>query len=379
MVCASEAFALQHCGRIGRGGAHSSGQEFGPEAQLLVAQIEQGIRPPRLARVYVRHIDTTSGGGSRWQAPVAYKFAQERKRCIMALLPASSFDDRDGQIWLDGKLVPWRDAKVHVLTHALHYASCVFEGERAYDGRIYKLREHTQRLFRSAQILGFEIPYTEDQIDAACESALKVQGMADAYVRPVAWRGSEVMGVSPKGSKVHVAVAVWQWPSYFDPAEKMKGIRLDIARWRRPAPDTAPCASKAAGLYMICTMSKAEAEQKGYADAMMFDYRGLVAEATGANMFFVRDGKLHTPTPDCFLDGITRRSVMELARKRRIEVVERHIQPHELATFSECFITGTAAEVTPVSEIGPFAFKPAAITEALLQDYAAAVRARPNA
>jgi branched-chain amino acid aminotransferase len=289
----------------------------------------------------------------------------------MALIP---FDDRDGEIWMDGKLVPWRSATVHVLTHGLHYASAVFEGERLYENKIFKLREHTERLQASAEILGFAIPYTADEIDAACIAAVKASGLTDGYVRPVAWRGSEVMGVSAATSKIHLAVAVWEWPSYFNPEQKMKGIRLDIAPWRRPAPDTIPCKSKAAGLYMICTLSKHAAEAKGYADALMYDYRGLVAEATGANVFFVAEGKIHTPTPDCFLDGITRRTVIDLAHARQIPVVERAIKPDEMAGFSECFLTGSAAEVTPVSEIGPYRFTPGAISRQLMEDYSTAVR-----
>jgi branched-chain amino acid aminotransferase len=288
-----------------------------------------------------------------------------------------SFDDRDGLLWYDGAMVPWREAKTHVLTHGLHYASCVFEGQRAYSGRVFKLEEHTARLFESARILGMKIPYTETQFNAACNDVLEASGLSDAYMRPVVFRGSEMMAVSAQHTKIHAAIAVWQWPSYFDPKEKLKGIRLDIAEWRRPAPDTAPTKAKAAGLYMICTISKHTAEAKGYADAMMFDYRGYVAEATGANVFFVDDGKLHTPIPDCFLDGITRRSVIELARARQIPIIERHIKPEELAGFSECFITGTAAEVTPVSEIGPWRFKPGQITETLMNDYTAEVRRAP--
>jgi branched-chain amino acid aminotransferase len=280
-----------------------------------------------------------------------------------------SFDDREGSLWFDGKLVPWRSAATHVLTHGLHYGSSVFEGERIYSGRIYKHKEHTARLFESARILGMKIPYTEQQIMDACYEAAKAQDITDGYVRPVVYRGSEMMAVSAQQTKIHVAIAVWQWPSYFDPAQKMKGIRLGISKWRRPAPDTAPTAAKAAGLYMICTLSKHAAEAEGYADAMMLDYRGLVAEATGANMFFVKDGELYTPTPDCFLDGITRRSVMFLAKKRGITVHERHIKPEELDDFTECFIVGTAAEVTPVSEIGPYKFKPGEITETLMHDY----------
>jgi branched-chain amino acid aminotransferase len=283
------------------------------------------------------------------------------------------FDDRDGSLWYDGRLVAWRDAKTHVLTHGLHYASCVFEGERIYGGRIFHHDEHVKRLFESARILGMKIPYTEDEIARACYAAAEAQGIKDGYVRPVAFRGSEMMAVAAQQTKIHVAVAVWQWPSYFDPKEKLKGIRLDFAEWRRPAPDTAPTKAKAAGLYMICTLSKHAAEAKGYADALMLDYRGLVAEATGANVFFVKDGQLHTPTPDCFLDGITRRAVIALAKKRQIAVHERAIKPEELAGFEECFITGTAAEVTPVSEIGPYRFTPGHICETLMNDYTAEV------
>jgi len=284
------------------------------------------------------------------------------------------FDQRDGVIWYDGKLVAWGEAKTHVLTHGLHYASCVFEGERLYSRRIYKLKEHTARLFESARLLGMKIPYTEDEINAACMEAAEAQGFEDGYVRPVVFRGSEMMAVSAQITKIHVAVALWQWPSYFDPKEKLKGIRLDVSAWRRPAPETAPTKAKAAGLYMICTLSKHEAEAKGYADALMFDYRGFVAEATGANIFFVKDGTLHTPTPDCFLDGITRRSVMALAKLRQIPVVERHIKPEELGGFSECFLTGSAAEVTPVAEIGHWRFTPGQISETLMHDYSEDVR-----
>lgn len=285
------------------------------------------------------------------------------------------FDQRDGFIWMNGRLVPWTEARLHVLSHALHYASCVFEGERVYGGKIFKLREHTERLFDSAKILGFKIPYTIDEIDAACIEAAKAQNIVDGYVRPVAWRGSEMMGVSAQATKINVAIAVWEWPSYFDPAQRLKGIRMEMSKWRRPAPDTAPCKAKAAGLYMICTLSKHAAEDNGYADAMMLDYRGHVAEATGANVFFQKDGKLHTPTPDCFLDGITRRTVIDLAKKRQIDVVERTILPEEMADFEECFITGTAAEVTPVSEIGEYKFTPGQISQALMEDYTKLVNA----
>jgi len=288
------------------------------------------------------------------------------------------FDQRDGSLWLDGKIVPWREGKVHVLSHGLHFASCVFEGERTYSGRIYKHDEHIKRLFHSAEILGINIPFTEEVVNRACYEAAEVQSIVDGYVRPVVFRAAETMPtVSAQKAGVRVAVAVWPWPSYFDPAQKLKGIRLDISQWRRPAPDTAPTQAKAAGLYMICTMSKHAAEAKGYADAMMFDYRGLVAEATGANIFFVKDGRLHTPIPDCFLDGITRRSVIALAKQRQIPVHERQITREDLETFEECFLTGTAAEVTPVSEIGPYRFKPGKISETLMNDYADEVRRAP--
>ena len=282
---------------------------------------------------------------------------------------AVPFDQLDGQIWFNGEFVDWKDAKIHVLTHGLHYASAVFEGERAYGGRIFKLTEHNQRLHTSAEILGFKIPYSVEELDAATIELLRRQGFSEAYARPIAWRGSEMMGVSAQNNRINVAIAIWQWGSYFNPAEKLKGIRLDIAEYRRPDPKTAPSKSKAAGLYMICTISKHAAEAKGYADAMMLDYRGQVAEATGANIFFVKDGVIHTPVPDCFLDGITRRTVIELAKRRGYQVIERAILPEELSDFSECFLTGSAAEVTPVSEIGPYRFTPGTICETLMNDY----------
>lgn len=288
----------------------------------------------------------------------------------MASVP---FDQLDGHIWMNGKFVPWADAKIHVLSHGLHYASAVFEGERAYGGEIFKLTEHTERLHESARILGFTIPYSVAEIDDACRELLKKQGFKDAYVRPIAWRGSEQMGVSAQNNRINCAVAIWQWPSYFDPAERLKGIRLDMAEYRRPDPRTAPSKSKAAGLYMICTLSKHAAEAKGYADALMLDWRGRVAEATGANVFFVKDGTIHTPDPDCFLDGITRRTVIELARRRGYEVVERAIMPDEMESFEQCFLTGTAAEVTPVSEVGPYSFTVGKIVQNLMNDYTAEV------
>jgi len=279
------------------------------------------------------------------------------------------FDKRDGFIWFNGALVPWADAKIHVLTHGLHYGSSVFEGCRMYGGEIFKLREHSERLLFSAETLGYTIPYSAEEIDAACITAAKAQNLTDGYVRPVAWRGSEQMGVSAQKNRINLAVAVWEWPSYFAPEQRKVGIKLDIARYKRPSPETAPSKAKAAGLYMICTISKHEAENKGYADALMYDYRGYVAEATGANIFLIKDGVIHTPDPDCFLDGITRRTVIDLAKKRGYEVVVRHIMPDELSTFSECFITGTAAEVTPVGEIGPHRYTPGVITATLFEDY----------
>ena len=284
------------------------------------------------------------------------------------------FDQMTGKIWFNGAFVDWEDARIHVLTHGLHYASCVFEGERAYAGAIFKLREHTERLFESARLLDFTIPYSVEEIDAVCRELLVLNNLSDAYVRPVAWRGSEMMGVSAQTNRINAAVAVWDWPSYFNPEQRLKGIRLDIAEWRRPDPRTAPAKAKAAGLYMICTLSKHAAERKGYADALMLDWRGLVAEATGANIFFVKDGRLHTPTPDCFLNGITRQAAIALARARGIEVVERAIQPEEMEGFEQAFLTGTAAEVTPISEIGPYRFEVGEIARTLMEDYMAAVR-----
>ncbi len=294
-------------------------------------------------------------------------------------MAAQPFDKRDGVIWMNGEFVPWADAKMHVLSHGLHYASAVFEGERAYGGEIFKLDEHTRRLHESARLLGFEIPYSVEAINEACNEVLRRQRLADAYVRPIAWRGSEMMGVSAQQTKINLAIAVWEWPSYFNPEERLKGIRLDIAHYRRPDPATAPSKSKATGLYMICTISKHEAERKGYADAMMLDWRGHVAEATGANIFFVKDGVIHTPTPDCFLDGITRRTVIELAKRRGYEVIERPIMPEELEGFEQCFLTGTAAEVTPVSRDRPLQVHVGEITKTLMDDYSAEVQPKQAA
>ncbi|MEJ0047705.1 MAG: branched-chain amino acid aminotransferase [Rhodospirillales bacterium] len=290
----------------------------------------------------------------------------------MALVP---FDDRDGFIWFDGKLVPWRDARLHVLTHGLHYASGVFEGERAYQGNIFRLRMHTDRLINSGRILGFEIPYTADEIDAACIEVLAANNLSDGYLRPIAWRGSEMLAVSGQYTKIHLAIASWVWPAYFD--NRMAGIALDWAVWRRPDPATSPTASKATGNYMIGTLSKHQAEDNGFADAMMLDWRGRLSEATGANVFLAIDGALHTPTPDCFLDGITRRTVMALARRRQIPVIERPIMPDELDRAQEVFLAGTAAEVTPVRQIGDRHFTPGKITAVLHEDYEALVRMSP--
>lgn len=285
-----------------------------------------------------------------------------------------TYDDRDGFIWLDGQMVPWRDAKVHVLTHAMHYASSVFEGVRAYDGHIFELSWHSQRLRNSAEMLGFNLPWSVEQINQACIDTLKANNLKDAYVRPVAWRGSEQMGVSAQKTKPHMAVATWFWGAYFDPGTS--GLRLDIAPWRRPAPYTAPVQAKAAGLYMIATMSKHHAEARGYQDALMFDYRGQVAEATGANAFFIKDGVIHTPTPECFLNGITRQTVIKLARKRGIEVIERTIWPEELEGFEQFFLTGSAAEVTPVGEAGPWNFEVGEMTRQIQKDYGDLVRGK---
>lgn len=292
----------------------------------------------------------------------------------MALVP---FDDRDGLIWLDGVMVPWRDAKIHVLTHGLHYASGVFEGERAYNGNIFKLRAHTNRLIASAKILGMEIPYSADEIDAACNAVVRDNNLVDAYIRPLVWRGTEQLSVSAQQTKIHLMVATWAWPNLFG-NDRMKGVTLDMAHWKRPHPETAPTASKATGLYMIGTLAKHEAEAKGFNDALLLDWRGQVAEGTGANVFFVFDGEVHTPIPDCFLDGITRRVVMSIARRHHYKVIERVIMPDEMARASEVFLVGTAAEVTPVRQIGTNHFTPGKVTAALLADFEALVRKQPS-
>ncbi len=289
-------------------------------------------------------------------------------------MAGTPFDDRDGIIWFNGELVEWRAANVHVLTHGLHYASSVFEGERIYNGTVFKLTEHTERLHASARMMGFEIPWTVEQINQAHDVVLKANNIVDGYVRPVAWRGSEMMGVSAQNNRINLALAAWEWPSYFSPEARMAGIRLAISDWRRPDPRSAPVHAKAAGLYMICTLSKHAAEARGFHDALMLDWRGRVAEATGANIFFVMpDGALHTPKPDCFLDGITRRTVMDLARDAGLEVVERVIMPEEMGQASEVFLTGTAAEVTPVGQIDTMSFTPGEVTRTLIEAYDRAV------
>lgn len=288
---------------------------------------------------------------------------------------AGAYDDRDGFIWMDGELVPWRDARVHILTHAMHYASSVFEGERAYNGKIFKSREHSERLLKSGELLDMPIPYSVDQIEAAKEETLKANNLSDAYVRVVAWRGAgEDMGVASSRNPVRMAVAVWEWGAYYGDA-KMKGAKLDIAKWKRPSPETIPTAAKAAGLYMICTMSKHAAEAKGCSDALFMDYRGYVAEATGANVFFVKDGEVHTPIPDAILNGITRQTVIGMLKDRGITVHERRILPEELADFEQCWLTGTAAEVTPVGQIGDYTFEVGDITRDIAQAYEELVRA----
>jgi branched-chain amino acid aminotransferase len=289
------------------------------------------------------------------------------------------FDDRDGWLWLDGRFVPWRDANLHVLSHALHYGGAVFEGERMYNGRIFALAEHTRRLFRSAELLDFEIPYTTDEINDACIETCARNNLRDCYVRPIAWRGADQLGVSTLKTSTHVAIAAWPWPKYFDAERARRGIRLCWAKYRRPHADTAPTEAKAAGLYMICTISKNAAERDGYDDALMRDCTGAIAETTGANIFFARGGVLFTPTPDCFLNGITRQTVIALAREAGIRVIERRIRPEELATFSECFIVGTAAEVTPVGQIAEHRFTPGTLTFDLMARYARLVGAEQEA
>lgn len=286
-----------------------------------------------------------------------------------------AFDQRDGEIWFDGKLVAWREAKVHVLTHAMHYGSSVFEGERVYGGNIFELEEHSERLINSAKLMDFKIPYDLKQIMEATKQVVKANNIVDGYIRPIAWRGSEMMGVSAQQNTIHLAIACWQWPNYFSAEAKMKGLKLNISKWRRPDPLSAPVASKAAGLYMICTLSKHYAEQNGFNDALMLDYRGYIAESTGANIFFLMDdGKIHTPKPDCFLDGITRRTVIRLAKAAGYEIVERHIMPEEMKNAKEAFLTGTAVEVTPIGSIGDYNFSPGTCCSKLITAYDHEVR-----
>jgi len=285
-----------------------------------------------------------------------------------------AYHDRNGQIWIDGEFVDWRESKVHVLTHSLHYGSAVFEGNRAYEGEVFRLEDHTQRLINSAKLMGYEIPYTVDQINAACKNTLAKSGLGDAYMRPFAWRGSDMMGVASKNNKIHLGVACWHWGSYFE--DKMKGIRMCIADWKRPAPDTIPCKSKGAGLYMICTLSKDAAQAKGYDDALMFDYKGRIAECTGAHIFFIRGHELHTPTNDILLEGITHDTLVKLAEKRGYKVFKRDIYPAEMEHFEECFVVGTAAEVTPVREIQGIHYTPGEVCHALASDYDQLVRGK---
>jgi branched-chain amino acid aminotransferase len=321
-----------------------------------------GIIPPPLSKQRFIDFSTAPRGAARVR--------DQPGREAMGV----SFDKIDGVIWYDGKLVPWGDANVHVLTHGLHYASCVFEGERAYGGRVFKSTAHSERLKNSARILDFEIPWSVAEIDAAKQLVVEKNNLPDAYIRPLAWRGSEMMGVAAQTNTIHLAVACWDWPSYFDPAERLKGIRLDLADYRRPDPKTIPALAKAAGLYTICTISKHRAERKGYADAMMLDWQGRVAECTGANIFFTRDGAIHTPIADCFLNGLTRQTVIAIAKQQGMEVIESRIMPDDLPSYNECFIVGSAAEVTPISEIGPYKFKPGNISRTLMDAYSNAVR-----
>ena len=285
------------------------------------------------------------------------------------------FDKRSGKIWFNGSVLDWSDVKIHVLNHGLHYASCVFEGERVYDGEIFKLEEHTQRLFHSASRMGIKIPYTKENLNQSSKEIVKIQKVRNGYVRPVVWRGSEMMAISAQKTKINVAIATWEWGSYFDPKLKLKGIKFNISKWRRPAPNTIPWDTKASGLYMICTLSKHEAEKEGYTDSLMLDYQDNVAEATGANIFFKNsEGELHTPIPDSFLNGITRRSIIELAKLKNIKVIERKIKPEELSKFTGCFLTGTAAEVTPVSQIDKYNFTICNTIKDLSESYQSLVR-----
>ncbi len=290
------------------------------------------------------------------------------------------YDKRSGKIWFNGKTVDWADANIHILNHGLHYASCVFEGERVYEGEIFKLGEHTERLFYSAKRMGIIVPYTQAEINEACKNIINIQKVQNGYVRPIIWRGSEMMAISAQKNKIHVAIATWEWGSYFDPKLKLNGIKLNISNWRRPAPNTIPWDTKAAGLYMICTLSKHEAEAKGFTDSLMLDHEGNIAEATGANVFFKsKSEELHTPIPDSFLDGITRREVIKIAKSKGIKVVERKIKPEEMKEFVGCFLTGTAAEITPVSQISEYKFKVCNVITNLSEAYQSLVRKKSAA
>ena len=290
------------------------------------------------------------------------------------------YDKRSGKIWFNGNTINWADANIHILNHGLHYASCVFEGERVYEGEIFKLEEHTERLFHSAKRMGIKVPYSQPEINEACKSIVNIQKVLNGYVRPLIWRGSEMMAISAQKNKIHVAVATWEWGSYFDPKLKLNGIKLNISNWRRPAPNTIPWDTKAAGLYMICTLSKHEAEAKGFTDSLMLDHEGNVAEATGANIFFKnKSGELHTPIPDSFLDGITRREIIKIAKSKGVKVVERKIKPEEMKDFVGCFLTGTAAEVTPVSQISEYSFKVCTLITELIDSYQTLVRKKSAA
>tara|TARA_S200000501_G_scaffold347508_1_gene361909 strand:+ start:1 stop:891 length:891 start_codon:yes stop_codon:yes gene_type:complete len=290
------------------------------------------------------------------------------------------YDKRSGKIWFNGKTVDWNQANIHVLNHGLHYASCVFEGERVYEGEIFKLEEHTERLFYSAKRMGIDVPYTKNEINNACKNIVSIQKVRNGYVRPVIWRGSEMMAISAQKNKIHVAIATWEWGSYFDPKLKLKGIKLNISSWRRPNPNSVPWDTKAAGLYMICTLSKHQAESQGFTDSLMLDHEGNIAEATGANIFFKnKNGELHTPIPDSFLDGITRREVIKIAKNKGIKIIERKIKPDELKNFTSCFLTGTAAEITPVSQINDYSFKICDLISSLTESYQALVRKKKTA
>jgi len=307
-------------------------------------------------------------------------FFINKKSIYLHLMESIPYDKRSGKIWFNGKTIDWADANIHVLNHGLHYASCVFEGERVYDGEIFKLQEHTERLFYSAKRMGISVPYTQEEVNSACKNIVHIQKVINGYVRPLIWRGSEMMAISAQKNKIHVAIATWEWGSYFDPKLKLNGIKLDISSWRKPAPNTIPWDTKAAGLYMINTLSKHEAEEKGFTDSLMLDHEGNIAEATGANIFFKDNtGELHTPIPDSFLDGITRREVIKIAKSKGVKVTERKIKPDEMKDFAGCFLTGTAAEVTPVCKISKYNFTVCDLITDLNETYQNLVRKKPAA